>query len=91
VKRRARRQLQRSSNAPRWQIVEVHATCAEGGHAIRRGEWALFWPFRYDAARMILCEAHAQAKGYERQDRTRPFTFLGDGEDQRARQTGEGE
>jgi hypothetical protein len=82
-----RRRLQRSTNAPRWRIVEQHATCADGDHTIRRGVWALFWPFRHDRPRMVLCDVHAGQRGYVRA--VRPFMMTADGDDVKAHQAGE--
>lgn len=61
----------RTCSGPRWQRVQARVRCAEGGcppgsgHEVVSPAWALFWPFRHDRPRFILCADHAKAKGYE--------------------------
>ncbi len=83
---RPRRATPRVSG-PTWQRVKLGASCATNGHQIAAMAWALFWPFRHDRPRYVLCEPCAALKGYTRPDR--PFVLRRDApEDVRARQAG---
>lgn len=77
---------------PVWQRVRAAVACGYDGHAVQAPAWALFWPFRHDRPRMVLCAAHAVARGYvaPTEPAARPFVLRRNApQDVRARQVGE--
>jgi len=67
------RRKRRATYVPqkRWQRIEHHIVCANGSHHVYSG-YALFWPWRPDRPRYVLCENHANAIGFVRVETRMP-------------------
>jgi hypothetical protein len=73
-----------------WTQVRRSLFCALGGHDVPAGEWVRYR--RDDHRGLANCERCLQAHGITRPPiPVRPFTMTADGEDVRARQTGDPE